>query len=413
MKQSFFRLGLLFGMITADLFFLPPPARALQRVWTSDMVENERATEGLQELVAFLGEAGLRVSSLQTPLPHLMVHEEGAQAAGVLLADDDDGLTVTTGVTRYNGAAIIGNDNKTHLIFRKATIDDLVERDFVSASDNHSPLAAAVHELLRASIFYSKCVHRHKAEEESLLDALTAHIAMRVDINELFLSSHTAEARQAQADLTALVSAALTTNPAWEQCYADLGHLLVSIDFDTLPTGTLVPEGMTLTDQYLAKGVIFDIADTLAPPDILKIDDASFEIERFFLGMSLPNVLTNRGFAPGPFSSLGCGSNLRVTFVDPVTKLPAPVSSVSIRWFAGTGDPTPTALPIRLIARDLRGRVIATDEFQLKALFFAPANFSLRVSKGKRKIASVETQGVTGGGICTAFDNLAFWPPVQ
>jgi hypothetical protein len=413
MRQSFVRLGLLLGMITADLSFLHTPVRALPRVWTSAMVENESAMEGLQGLVAFLGEAGLRVSSLQASLPYLMVHEEGGQAAGVLLADDDDGLTVTTGVTRYNGVTIIGNDNKTHLIFRKATIDDLVGRNFGSASDRRSPLAAAVRELLRASISYAKCFRRHKAAEDSLLDALTAHIAMRVDINELSLSSRTAEARQAQAALTTLVSKALTANPAWEQCYADLGHLLVSVDFDTLPTGTLVPEGMTLTDQYLAKGVIFDLADTLTPPDILKIDDASFEIERFFLGMSLPNVLTNRGFAPGPFSSLGCESNLKVTFIDPVTKLPAPVSSVSIRWFAGTGDPTPTALPVRFIARDLRGRAIATDEFNLKALFFAPANFSLSVSKGKRKIASVETQGVTGSGICTAFDNLAFWPPVQ
>jgi len=377
------------------------------------MTQHQEALAGLQDLVDFFGDNGLRTIALKETLQHLVLHEEGEQAAGVLLADADDGFTITAARVRYGDLPIVVTDEKIHTILRAMTIDALVSRDFSTAGNLDGPLTAAIGELVQALLSRSHCFHGSAHREKVLVSALTAHIAVKLNVGSLFQMKREHEARQLQSDLNGLVSEALMENPRWERCYAALGHLFVDVDFDLLPTGEALPEGTAIEEQYITKGVTFSIADTLVPPDRLIIENASAEIMKFYRGMSLSNVLTNRGFSPGPAGSLGCESDMKVNFLDPATQQPATVRSASLRWFAGVVSPVSTALPVRLIAKDRQGRIVASDEFQLQELFFAPASFTLSVGGGRKRIASIETHGVTGNGVCVAFDNLAFWPPLS
>jgi len=382
-------------------------------VYTNRMAPQEEALVGLYDLVSFLDENGLRTTALKETLPRLVLHEEGISSAGVLLEGADDGFTITATHTRYGNFLILVTDGKIHSILRKSAIDALVSRDFTTADNPDSPLAAAITELFHAFIFQSDCFHGNANKEEALVSALTEHVAAKIGVGSLFQGQYENEARQNQADLSLSVSEALTENPKWERCHAALGHLFVDVDFDLLPTGEPVPEGVEIEGQYKAKGVAFSIADTFLPPDRLITENASGEINRFYRGMSLSNVLTNRGFSPGPSGSLGCESDMKVNFLDPLSQRPKTVQSASLRWFAGVVSPVSTPLPVRLVAKDRRGRIVASDEFHLQELFFAPASFTLSVNSNKKNIASIETQGVTGNGICVAFDNLAFWPPIE
>src|SRR5262245_46987035 len=111
----------------------------------------------------------------------------------------------------------------------------------------------------------------------------------------------------------------------------------ITINFDTFPDGTSVPEGTLITNQYDSVGFIFGIADTSFPPDVLVIEDASGDID-LLTGMSPPNVLTAHGFSSGPHAGLGCAWDLKVDFIDPSTRLPATVSSASILVFAEVAE---------------------------------------------------------------------------
>jgi hypothetical protein len=325
----------------------------------------------------------------------------------------DTGLTITSVYAHYRNFLIVTNDAKTHIILKETTIAALVRRDFATADNPNGPLAAAINELLYAVIFHSHCFRGTVSREKALVNALAGHIEEKVAVGSLSQMIQEPEARQLQSDLTLTVSKTLAENPRWEQCYAALGHLSTDVDFDLMPSGEPIVEGTSIETQYITKGVVFSIADTLLPPDRLIVDDASAEINKFYRGISPSNVLTNRGFSPGPAGSLGCESDMKVNFLDPITQQPTTVRSASLRWIAGLVSPGVLPLPVQLIAKDRQGRVVASDTFQLQAFFFAPASFTLSVSSERKRIASIETQGVTGNGVCVAFDNLAFWPPIQ
>jgi hypothetical protein len=179
----------------------------------------------------------------------------------------------------------------------------------------------------------------------------------------------------------------------------------VTIDFDTFPNGTPVPEGTIITDQYASVGVIFSIAISFNPPSGLVIEGVSGSFT--FVGMSPPNVLTSHGHVPGPGGSLGCGADLKITFIDPSTRLPATVSSASILVFAVASNPPTT---VHLVALDLNGAIVAQDEFTIPTSFGTISSFTLSVSAPGTGIASVETQGVAANIVCAAFDNLVFTP---
>jgi len=405
--------GLLLCIICVTLLF-HAPVYARLALTTQDMTPHDDAMAGLRDFVKFLGANGLRTKGLNRTLERILLHEEGVQAAGIFLKESDEELLLTTRRTRYHNYLIFKQDKKFHLILRKETINALINRNFSLVGAEDSPVDAALRGMLHAFIASRRCLHAKRAEKIFLADTLTEHILDKVSI-QIFAQNHLGEeARQHQSDLTSLISDALTENPQWERCYAGLGHLFVSVDFDIFPSGAPVVEGTTIEEQYLPQSVTFQIADTLLPPDQLIIDNATVEINKFFQGMSLPNVLTNRGFSPGSSGSLGCESDLKINFVDPTTRQPTTVSSASLRWIAGLASPPASPLPVRLIAKDRSGKVVARDTFRLQELFFAPASFSLRVfAKGHPRIASIETEGITGNGVCTAFDNLAFWPPRQ
>ena len=405
--------NLLLGFVCLELFFgIPAPAQL--HISTQMMTPRDDARDGLQDLVKFLKSNGLRTTGLEKTLEQLVVHEEGEQAAGVFLKEGDGELTLTRRRTRYDNFIIFKHDDGIHLILQRETIDALVKRNFSFVGGLENPVSAALRGVLKAFISSRRCFRGKKAEKILLAGSLTEHILDKINIG-FFAQNYLAdEARQYQADVTSMISDILTENPKWEQCYAALGHLFVTVDFDLFPSGAPVPEGTTIEEQYLPQGVIFQIADTLLPPDRLVIDDATVEINKFFRGMSSPNVLTNRGFSPGLSGSLGCESDMKINFVDPSSRQPTTVSSVSLRWFAGVVSPVAAPLPVRLIAKDQSGSVVARDTFSLQELFFAPASFSLRVfTKGHPRIASIETEGITGNGVCVAFDNLAFWPPLK
>src|SRR5919108_3031263 len=69
---------------------------------------------------------------------------------------------------------------------------------------------------------------------------------------------------------------------------------IVTINFDTFPDGTPVPEGTGITDQYADVEVIFIPSEGFGV-----IEDVSGSSSSF-VGASLPNILTSGGFAPGP-----------------------------------------------------------------------------------------------------------------
>lgn len=411
MKVRFVR-ALLLGFVCIQ-YGAEGSVSAQSVVYTSMMRPHKEAQAGLRDLVDFLDNNGLRTTALKHTLPHLVLHREGSPSAGVLLAKADDGFTVTTARAWYRGVRIVVTDKKSHSILRKTTIDALVDRNFAAADNPNSPVTAAISELLHAFIAHSHCFSGSARGEDALVNALTAHLVKKIGVGSLAQRLRKDEARRRQLNLTVMVSGTLTKHPAWERCYAALGHLFVDVDFDVLPTGEPVPEGLMISNQYIMKGAAFSIADTLVAPDLLISDNASDEINRFYHGMSLSNVLTNRGFSPGPSGSLGCESDMRVSFLDPATQQPTTVRSASLRWFAGVIEPVPTPLPVRLIAKNRQGKIVASDKFRLQELSFAPASFTLSVRSGKTNIASIETQGITGNGICVAFDNLAFWPPLH
>lgn len=414
MKSRFLH-SLLVGLVLMG--YCPKGAFAAQLdVPTDMMIQNDEALAGLRMLVQFLDENGLRTSALEETLQHLVLHEEGGPAAGVLLRSEDSGLTLTAARSRYNGFVIVVTDGKIHSILRRATIDALISGNFTTADTPDSPVAHAITELLHAFISHSHCFRGNARREETLVRALTEHLARKIRIGSLFQTHHENEARQLQAALNLHIFEALVDNPRWHRCYATLGHLFVDVDFDLSPTGAPLPEGTEIAEQYGMQGVQFSTADTSSSPDPLILENASKEINKFYHGMSLPNVLTNRGFSPGPSGSLGCESNLRIKFVDPLTQQPTTVRSASLRWFAGVVSPVSAPLSVRLVAKDLQGKIVASDEFQLRELFFAPASFTLSVNSHRKHIASIETQGVagvTGNSICVAFDNFAFWPPIH
>lgn len=402
----------LLSFVSLGLSFVRP-SFALPIVYTSMMTPQDEAMSGLRDLVTVLGNGGLRTVDFEALLPQIVLHEEGAQSAGVLLEDADNGQTFTATRSRYNGFTVVITDKKIHIILKPATITALVTRAFVFANQGETPLAGMIHQLLRLFFFRSRCFEGSVQKEDDLASALTQHTITRVAISSLLQTQQFEEGKRLQADLTAMVSEALREIPRWEPCYAALGHLFVAVDFDSLPSGEPLFEGAVIEGQYLEKGALFRIANTALPPDQLLIENASGEVTLFFQGMTLPNVLTNRGFSPGSAGSLGCESDMSIEFVDPATQQSTTRSSVSLRWIAGIIPPVHSPLPVGIVAKDRAGRIIASDEFQLWEPFFAPASFTLSVTSGRRRIASIETQGITGNGICAAFDNLAFWPPVQ
>jgi hypothetical protein len=77
---------------------------------------------------------------------------------------------------------------------------------------------------------------------------------------------------------------------------------------------------------------------------------------------------------------------------------------VSIRIFLDTRS-VPENL--RLVAKDIKGRVIAEDEVDLST---NPEAVTLSVYDKKRRIVSVATEGLTGSNGCAAYDNLAVFP---
>src|SRR5262249_3762795 len=122
-------------------------------------------------------------------------------------------------------------------------------------------------------------------------------------------------------------------------------------------------------------------------------------------------------YVPGPTEGVGgCNTDLKIHFRDPQSQQPALVSSVSIRWFVENdtglnGEAKPVM--VRLRARDSTGNLLTTERKLVAAAPFRITSFTLRVMDKKRRIASVETAGITGSDVCAGFDNLAFWPPLQ
>jgi hypothetical protein len=172
----------------------------------------------------------------------------------------------------------------------------------------------------------------------------------------------------------------------------------ITIDFDTFPDGTPVPEPTLLTNQYAELGAIFSIADTLFPPGVLIIEDVSDSAD-IFVGMSLPNILSFHGYSPGPHGGLGCNADLRIDFVDGDTQEPATMNAASIQVFARALTNT----MVRLVARDVDGNIVDQDEITVPAALLY--SFLFRVS-GSANITSIETEGATGNDVCMGFDNL-------
>lgn len=169
----------------------------------------------------------------------------------------------------------------------------------------------------------------------------------------------------------------------------------MTIDFDFYPDGSPVIEGTILTDQYSDAGVIFSVADTLFPPGVLVIEDASGRAA--YSGfMSQPNILSSNGYVPGPGSGVGCNTDQRVDFVDPVTLESMTVTTVSIQVFQTTSS----GGPLSLIARNVAGEIVDQDSHTGGGLYV------LAVSNPR--IASIETEGATGNDGCFAIDNLTF-----
>src|SRR5688572_20443012 len=87
MKSINFLLMLLCTLVLLpDLVFAEKLLCALPRVvCTSEMNANVEATEGLGELLDILTIAGIKTNSLRDALNENRIHQEGADAGGILL----------------------------------------------------------------------------------------------------------------------------------------------------------------------------------------------------------------------------------------------------------------------------------------------------------------------------------------
>lgn len=374
------------------------PSYALNVIRGASMTNDELALNGLRDLVRLLRSAGLRTADLESVLVDLQVHEEGAQAGGVILDSQDVATTFLPGSTRYNGFLVFTSN--TRIVLRGTTIQDLENRQFgVAGLDLNNSARAAVHELLHAMIHDNNCFKGSVDDEEILVHALEGHIATRVRVDLLFRIGLNSAARNELGGLNDLIPTLLETEPAWEKCFANLGHLFVAVDFDTFPNSALVLEGDKIVNQYLQSGEVFSVADSIFPPSPstgLYADDAS-QVMAFYPGMTPPNIIQTNGYFPGSGIGFTCNSDPGVDFANRV-------SSVSIRIFLDA-----RALPqnLRLVAKDIKGKVIAEDEVDLST---TPEAATLSVYDKKRRIASVATQGLTGSNGCAAYDNLAVFP---
>ena len=373
------------------------PSYALDVVREASMTNNQEALDGLRELVRLLRSAGLRTADLESALVDLQIHEEGAQAGGVILGPQDAGIIFLPKSTRYNGFSIFVSN--IHIVLKGTAIRDLENRQFgVTNRDLNSSARAAVHELLHATI-HDNCFKGSVDDEEALVHALEGHIAARVRVDLLFRTGLNTDARSELGGLNDSVPTLLDTEPAWEKCFANLGHLFVTVDFDTFPNSSLVLEGDKIVNQYLQSGVIFSVADSIflpSPDTGIYADDAS-QVIAFYPGMTPPNIIQTNGYFPGAGVGFTCNS-------DPGIDFSSPVSSVSIRIFLDS-----RSLPesVRLVAKDGKGKVIAQDEVDLTT---TSEPTTLSVFDRKTRIASVATEGLTGSNGCAAYDNLAFFP---
>ena len=374
------------------------PSYASDVVREASMTNNQQALDGLRDLVRVLRSAGLRTADLESVLVDLQIHEEGAQAGGIILDPRDAGVILLPKSTRYNGFLVFASH--IHIVLRGTAIQDLENRQFGMANlDLNSSAREAVHELLHAMIHGNNCFKGGGDDEEVLVHALEGDIAARVRVDLLFRTGLNNAARSELGALNDSIPTLLDTEPAWERCFANLGHLFVAVDFDTFPNSSLVLEGDKIVNQYLQSGVIFSLADSVFPPGPdtgIYADDAS-QVIAFYPGMTPPNIIQTNGYFPGAGFGFTCNS-------DPGIDFSGPVSSVSIRIFLDS-----RALPesVRLVAKDRKGKVIAQDEVDLTTTS-EPTTLSVFDRKGR--IASVATEGLTGSNGCAAYDNLAFFP---
>jgi len=175
----------------------------------------------------------------------------------------------------------------------------------------------------------------------------------------------------------------------------------IVINFETFPDGSPIPEGTILTDQFAELGVLFEVAADIVSSRVLVIEDATNIDVSFpgdFSGLTPPNALNiidEQDITPGPISGVGCNWDLRMEFVS------GTVESVSILMFAEAFDLIKT---VRLVAKDLDGGTITQDEVEVIVDGFRPYTFNISAPG----IASVETEGITGGNVCAIYDNLEF-----
>ena len=75
-------------------------------VRTSDMIPNEAALAGMQELVNLIGKSAINITPLKNTLKKHELHQEGPEAAMLFLASGDEGVTFLPKFPRftlYNG----------------------------------------------------------------------------------------------------------------------------------------------------------------------------------------------------------------------------------------------------------------------------------------------------------------------
>lgn len=145
-------------------------------VRTSGMISNNEAYNGMKDLLRLLDNAGIIIVPLEDVLNSSVFHQEGADAGGLTLANGDFGVTFRparrgpVGLTLYNNTLVIIDDSFTHIIFNKDTINDLRDRKFSEASGLLRDTAdTAIHELLHAMIFRTRCFQGSRETEEGLV----------------------------------------------------------------------------------------------------------------------------------------------------------------------------------------------------------------------------------------------------
>src|SRR5262245_5516125 len=179
MIDKFLLCALLFFFLNLHMVVLPP-SYALEVVREASMTNNQQALDGLRDLVRLLRSAGLRTVDLESALVDLQIHEEGAQAGGIILDPQDVGIVLFPKSTRYNGFMVFASN--IHIVLRGTAIQDLENRQFgVASLDLNSSARAAVHELLHAMI-HDNCFKGSVDDEEVLVHALEGHIAARLRV---------------------------------------------------------------------------------------------------------------------------------------------------------------------------------------------------------------------------------------